>query len=161
MIDLSNPEAVIAESRRRAARRAQGLPFDETPKETEQRERLEDDRLESEIQAECVKEYRARGFIVYEGLKERRKTRIDKGHPDLELFHPRARWHGYHEVKTPTGKLRPDQEDFRESCLATDVPHYVGGMEACAAAIDEVSRRLEKAGEPGIPELHIEAVSRG
>jgi hypothetical protein len=72
---------------------------------------------------------------VYEGLKEKRKVRIDRGHPDLELFHFRKKWHGYHEVKTPTGHLRPDQRDFRDSCVACEVPHFTGGFDVCQIVI--------------------------
>jgi hypothetical protein len=127
-----------AEAERRRARRAAGKPLHDTPEELVQKAKIEDERLESEIQAECVRHYRANGFIAHEGLKERRKTRIDKGHPDIELFHLATKWHGYHEVKVPGGRLRPDQRNFQEWCIACEVPHFVGGMEICELVIELV-----------------------
>jgi hypothetical protein len=127
------------EAMRRQARRDAGLPLHETPEELAKVKREADDRLEREIQAECVREYRANGFIVYEGIKS--KARITPGQPDLTLFHPRTKWHGYHEVKTPLGELRPDQKDFRETCIATDVPHFYGGMETCRFIIAFVTEK--------------------
>lgn len=140
VIDIASMTAdqVRAEAARRAARRAQNLPLTATTEEVEREKRAADDRLEAEIQAECVRHYRANGFVVYEGLKERRKTRIDKGFPDLTLFHPRTKWFGYHEVKTPTGTLRPDQRDFRDTCIATNVPHFVGGVEIAHLVIEVI-----------------------
>lgn len=124
------------EAERREARKAAGKPYHETPEEVKARLELEDDRLEKDIQRECIRHYRANGFRTYEGI--RLKARIQPGQPDITLFHPKRQWHGYHEVKTPTGKLRPDQLEFRETCLETGVPHYVGGMECCREIIDLV-----------------------
>ncbi len=131
-------DQVREEARRRADRRAKNLPLTETPAEREQRIVDEDFRLEREIQAECVRLYRANGFTVWEGLKDKRKTKIQPGHPDLTLFHVRLKWHGYQEVKTPTGELRPDQKDFREVCIASGVPHFVGGVQIAQLVIAEV-----------------------
>jgi hypothetical protein len=139
LIDLTNSDAVRAEAERRAARRAEGKPLALAVDEMEHREAVADERLEREIQAECVREYRANGCIVYEGLKEKRKTKIQPGWPDLGVFHPRTKTFWFHEVKTPTGTLRPDQADFRETCLATGVPHYVGGIEVARQAISALS----------------------
>lgn len=33
------------------------------------------------------------------------------------------------EVKAPGGKLRPEQQVFRDACLAADVAHIVGGYD--------------------------------
>jgi hypothetical protein len=145
---VSYADEVKQEAARRQARRDQGKPLNPTPDELQAKARADDDRLEREIQAECVKEYRANGFIVYEGLREKRKTRIQPGQPDLTLFHIRAKWHGYHEVKTPAGKLRPDQEDFKAACDQTGTPHFVGGIDTARQVIAIVHERREKQVEP-------------
>lgn len=129
-------EDIRREAERRQVRRAAGLPLNETPAELEERAKEDDDRLEKDIQAECVKEYRANGCTVYEGLKEKRSTKIAPGWPDLGVFHPSRKLFWFHEVKTPTGKLRPDQKDFRETCIATGVTHIVGGIAAARLAIE-------------------------
>lgn len=43
------------------------------------------------------------------------------------------------EVKAKGGRLRPDQQRFREACLSAGVPHIVGGL-------DDVVRWLEGQG---------------
>jgi hypothetical protein len=139
MIDLTNPDAIRAEAERRLARRSQGKPLAPTPDELATREAVADDRLEREIQAECVKLYRAHGCTVYVGLVAKGKGKIQPGWPDLGVFHPRTKTFWFHEVKTPTGTLRPDQADFRETCLATGVLHYVGGIETARQALSTIT----------------------
>jgi hypothetical protein len=123
------------EAERRRARVAAGKPIHLTPEELKAQDKAEDERLEREIQAECVREYRANGFTLWEGLKDKKKVKIQPGHPDLELFHPRYQWHGYHEVKTPRGELEPAQRDFMEMCDACNVPFFVGGINVVALVI--------------------------
>lgn len=131
---MSYAEDMRREAERRQARHDRGLPLNETPEELKARAREEDDRLEKDIQAECVKEYRGNGCVVYEGLKS--KAKIQPGWPDLGVFHPATRQFWFHEVKTPTGRMRPDQEDFRRTCITTGVTHIVGGIAVAKLAIE-------------------------
>lgn len=132
-LDLSNPEAMIAEQRRRAERRAKGLPLHETAEEVEQlREKRvaeEDARLEKEIQRDVYKIYRAFGCELY-WMSQARATRQTAGVPDLIVFHPRTRSMFYHECKTPRGKLSPAQVVFQEQCTRAGITVVVGGVDA-------------------------------
>jgi hypothetical protein len=60
------------------------------------------------------------------------------GVPDLLAFVPPPRRRGepqdglthvWIEVKSEGGRLRPEQEHFRENCLAARVAHIVGGFD--------------------------------
>lgn len=132
--ELGNARDTIREAERRKARRNAGKPLHETPAELEQRTRSDDNRLEKEIQRDCVRIYRANGCVVYE-TSQKRAAKVTPGLPDLIVFHARAKAMWYHEVKTATGELRPDQRDFQEQCQLTGTPHYVGGIEAAERAL--------------------------
>ena len=64
-------------------------------------------------------------------------TMMAKGIPDIfailpgcvrgSASRPVALWI---EVKSPKGRLRPEQAQFREQCLAADLAHVVGGLDA-------------------------------
>ena len=145
-----SPDDVRAEAERRAARRRQGLPLTATPAEIEQQAREDNLRLERDIQRGCVKYYRAHGCVVYE-TSQKRAAKVSPGIPDLIVFHPRSGLHWYHEVKTPSGELRPDQKDFREQCLLTKTTHIVGGLAAAGLVVETLpnQRCSNPAGEGG------------
>ncbi len=133
MIDISNPEAVIAEKRRRDARRANGQPLHETPEEvaayTAERIAETDARLEKEIQAAVRKLYLAFGCVVY-STSQARASKVSAGIPDLIVFDPRTNSAFWHECKTPRGMLSPAQRDFYLACVACGWKMIVGGMAA-------------------------------
>lgn len=139
---MSAIEDAQKEAHRRQHRRALGLPLhptaDELAAEAAKRAKEEDSRLEREIQADCVKEYRAAGCDVYV-LAQKKAHKMTPGIPDLLVFPPgfagQAFWH---EVKTPTGEQRPDQKVFQENCERTGTVYVLGGV---AAAIAEIARR--------------------
>lgn len=129
---MSNEE-ILAEQRRRDARRANGLPLTETPAELAERIVEEDSRLEKQIQADVIKLYRAHGCVVF-NLSQARATKQTPGIGDLYVFWPEYRGLGptvwWHETKTPAGKLRPDQREFQQLCEECLVGHVVGGVAA-------------------------------
>jgi hypothetical protein len=60
-------------------------------------------------------------------------TRQTPGLPDLLAFVPAGAASGAWqllaiEVKAPGGRMRPDQQAFREYCELAGVPHVVGGI---------------------------------
>ena len=61
-------------------------------------------------------------------------TMQSPGLPDLLAFLPRGMGLLVVEVKSPKGRLRPEQEVFRNACLACESPwqvhHVVGGLDA-------------------------------
>lgn len=135
-------DEIRAEAERRRRRREKGLPIEDTPAEKEQYAREEDDRLEREIQRDVVRLYRAHGCVVYE-TSQRRAAKVSPGIPDLIVMHTGARVQFYHEVKTPSGKLRPDQKDFRDQCLASGTVHIVGGVAAAERQLDAIGVRAD------------------
>ena len=64
-------------------------------------------------------------------------TMQSPGLPDLLAFLPRAGGLLCIEVKAKGGRLRPEQETFRNACLACEAPwqvhHVVGGLDAVIA----------------------------
>ena len=64
-------------------------------------------------------------------------TMQSPGLPDLLAFLPRAGGLLCIEVKAKGGRLRPEQEVFRNACLACEAPwqvhHVVGGLDAVIA----------------------------
>lgn len=124
-------DEVLAESRRRDARRAQGLPLTETPTELAERIAEDDDRLEKEIQREAFKELRAHGFTVY-WFSQKRRTGQTKGPGDLYAVHEERGLVVWYECKTPTGEQSPAQKDFEHAHRYTHetVTVVVGGIEA-------------------------------
>ena len=135
-------DEVLAESKRRDDRRAQGLPLTETPAEAAERIAEDDQRLEKEIQADVVKLYRAFSCIVYK-LSQPRATKQTPGIGDLYVFWPEMRGLGptawWHETKTPTGEQRPDQREFQRLCEAVESRSYVmGGLVAAESKLREI-----------------------
>jgi hypothetical protein len=92
---------------------------------------------ERAIQREIVDFLKAIGCAVYQTSQGYRKepggTRMTPGIPDLYVVGPRAKhqmaWERapwtWAEVKTEKGKLTPAQEEFRELCETSDIPHRV------------------------------------
>ena len=134
----------IAEAERRAARRAAGLPLHETPAEEVVRIADDDRRLEKEIQRSVRKLYIAHGCRVF-WLSQARETGQTAGLGDLFVFYPKGgkpqAW--WHEVKTPTGKLSPAQEDFRILCNTCLVGHVYGGIPAAEAKLRAIGAWCE------------------
>lgn len=131
------PDEAVAEAARRARRRQQGLPVAaETREETQERLAEDDDRLEKEIQLDVMRLYRRFGCVIY-NLSQARRTKQTPGLGDLFGFTPMlyiqpSRIPFWHETKTPTGRLRPDQREFHDFCQETagGVRHIVGGVGA-------------------------------
>ena len=136
-IDVMTLEEVLAESRRRDARRAQGLPLHETPAEIEERIAEDDARLEKVIQTDVVKLYRAHGCVVF-SLSQPRATKQTPGIADLYVFCPSAAAAWWHEVKTPTGKQSPAQVVFQQFCESCHVGYVLGGVLSAAAKLDAI-----------------------
>jgi hypothetical protein len=117
---------------------------------------------ESELQRQIIRLFVCVGFLVYSTSQGFRKeaggTRTSAGIPDLILFKHSIKFHGYFEVKTEAGLreyrrlLQMDeakvpasarrsyrryqcQETFRQLCLATGVPHRIGGLEEARALL--------------------------
>ncbi len=109
--------------------------------------------LEKTEQANVVKLYRSIGATVFVSGTTRRKgdrcpqckafvpnrdhgTHQTAGIPDLFVFLPPAPNRSstpeplFHEVKAVGGRLRPEQQQFRQQCLASGVLHVVGGLDA-------------------------------
>jgi hypothetical protein len=142
-LDLSNPEAVIAESRRRAARRAAGEPLhDDTPALELGRIADDDSREEKEIQREVFRRLRSFGCEVY-WLSQARVTRQTAGVPDLIAFHPRLGVMTYFECKTPRGKPSPAQVYFAELCEKTGTSYVIGGVAACEEWLRSIGARAD------------------
>ena len=131
MMDLSNPEAVIAEKRRREERKKAGLPLHETPEEIAARNAVRiaenDKRLEKEIQRDVRNKYIAFGAIVY-WLSQPRETKQTSGLGDLYIIHRRCRVAFWHETKTETGEQSSAQRDFEEWNAEAGVKVVVGGV---------------------------------
>lgn len=95
---------------------------------------------EKAIQASIVRLLRQVGCAVYVLGTHRPRgdyqgTCQTAGLPDLLVFLPRALGLLFVEVKAPKGRLRPEQAQFRESCLALTVQrqpvhHVTGGLDA-------------------------------
>jgi hypothetical protein len=82
---------------------------------------------EAKIQRQVRRIYVAVGAHVYVTSQPHR-SHVTPGLPDLIVLHPRVGvW--FHEVKTPTGKLRGGQQDFVEHCQQCRVHHVVGGVQ--------------------------------
>lgn len=143
MMDVSRMSAseAMAEGVRRADRRKQGLPLEETPAEAVERLAEEDNRLEKDIQREVVKLYRAHRCVVYE-LSQKRASKQTPGIADLYVMYPEMSGEGplafWHEVKTPTGRLRPDQNVFGEHCQQCGVFYVVGGVAAAEIQLKRI-----------------------
>lgn len=131
MMDFSRATAseVMAESKRRADRRAKGLPIHETPEEVDQRVLEEDSRLERQIQADVVRLYRAHGCIVY-SLSQTRASKQTPGIGDIYVLNPVKKRAWWHETKTPSGRQSPDQREFALLCHSCTVGYVLGGVEA-------------------------------
>lgn len=109
--------------------------------------------LEKTEQANVVQLYRSIGATVFVSGTTRRKgdrcpsckafvpnrdhgTHQTPGIPDLFVFLPPAPRISstpeplFHEVKAVGGRLRPEQQQFRERCLDAGVLHVVGGLDA-------------------------------
>lgn len=136
--DVMTNDEVIVEARRRTERRLKGLPLAETPAEAAERVADDDVRLEREIQRDVVKLYRAHGCVVYE-FSQKRASKQTPGIGDLYVFNPELHAYGpaawWHEVKTATGRLRPDQNVFGELCQQCGVWYVVGGVAAAEAQL--------------------------
>ncbi|MGH7510642.1 MAG: VRR-NUC domain-containing protein [Gemmatimonadales bacterium] len=61
-------------------------------------------------------------------LSQPRRTLQSAGLPDLWVFCPRRRMAWWWEVKRPGGRLRPEQQAFRDRCLETGVRYHWGGL---------------------------------
>jgi hypothetical protein len=95
---------------------------------------------EKGVQVAVVQLLRAiRSQVYVLGTRRRRGehqgTMQTPGLPDVIAFLPRALGVVFVEVKAPSGRLRPEQAAFRESCLALSydggsVYHVVGGVDA-------------------------------
>jgi hypothetical protein len=132
---------LIAEAHRRLERRKKGLPLNETPEELAEGVKAKDERLEKEIQSECVRIYRAHGCIVYE-TSQKRRAKVSPGIPDLMVFHAAKEAFWFHEVKTPRGSLSPAQEDFRDRCAETGTLLVWGGVDDARAALRVYTNQL-------------------
>ena len=131
----------MAEGVRRANRRANGLPLEETPAELEESAKENDHRLEKQIQRDVIKLYRAHQCIVY-SLSQPRATKQTPGIGDLYVFWPDMRGLGpcawWHETKTETGKQRPDQYEFRQFCQQCSVGYVLGGVLAAETQLRRI-----------------------
>lgn len=142
---MSAIEEAQKEAHRREHRRSLGLPLhptaDELAAEAVKRAREDDDRLEREIQADCVAKYRAAGCTVYV-LAQKEKHKMTPGIPDLLIFPPGfGLGHSFwHEVKTPTGEQRPDQRVFQEDCERTGTDYVLGGVAAAELQIARIRK---------------------
>lgn len=149
-----SPEAAQAEARRRAERRALGLPLTHELPELDRVELKRiaesDDRAEKEIQREIYQIYRAHGCELY-WLSQARATRQTAGVPDLIVFHSRTRSAWYHEVKTPAGDQSLGQVVFAELCTAVGWKYVLGGIASAAEQLraiglnpPEVADRMDR-----------------
>ena len=91
------------------------------------------------IQAHIVRLLRHVGCQTYTLGTTRRRgdhpgTMQTPGLPDILAFLPRSLGVLFVEAKAPGGKLRDEQRQFREACIACDAPyrvhHVVGGLDA-------------------------------
>lgn len=91
--------------------------------------------MELDYQRAIVDLYKRTGCVVYQ-MSQRRRLKHSappKGIPDLWVFCPVRHVAWWHEVKTATGKLRPEQEQFRVFCEVTQQKWLGGGMEVAEA----------------------------
>lgn len=100
-------------------------------------------------QAHIIQLLRSIGGRVYVIGGHRRRgdfqgTMQTEGIPDLMAFLPvralasgRARVFLFIECKAKGGRLRPEQEAFRELCLHAEVVHLVGGLDDVIAWLTE------------------------
>lgn len=129
-VDLNDVAAVVAESRRRQQLRDQGATTF-APDVDASGARVIDDaeigRLEKEIELACDKLVRALGGIVVK-FSHPGKTKQTPGIADRLYGFPRHRAALWFEVKTPTGKQRPDQRTFEEDVRACGQEYALGGL---------------------------------
>jgi len=104
--------------------------------------------LEKAVQAQIVTLFRHAGGVVRSN-SQYRASGVSLGFPDLHVSFPRIGKWTWFEVKRPKlagfdfGKpqtwqpegLRPDQEKFRDDCLATGQPHSWGGLREAEAVL--------------------------
>lgn len=81
--------------------------------------------------------FKKAGMRVY-SLSQPRATMQSEGLPDLWVFCPRKKVGFWWETKAPKGQMSPAQRVFRDLCLVTDTPHYVGGLEHARRLLEEL-----------------------
>lgn len=105
--------------------------------------------LEKEVHRACVAFYRQIGCTVY-STAQARASKVALGLPDLIVCWPARGVHWAHEVKRIGGKLRPDQEKFRDTWLAAGGLYVTGDLSAAVAFVEEI-RGVRRAAQPQPP----------
>lgn len=90
---------------------------------------------EADVQREVVSLYHLAGCAVL-SLSQGRATRQTEGTPDLFVTGHNYVW--WHEVKTPKGKLRPEQAAWKVIADQTPCPVIVGGVDAAMQQLEQV-----------------------
>jgi hypothetical protein len=139
MIDVGNPEAMLAEARKRQELRAKGVwTFDQDrhPSGTDYALPLDDERtiddaeigkLEKEIEHAGDKITLAIGGRVIK-FSHPGRTKQTPGIADRLYCFPRLKRAVWWEWKAPEGKQRPDQEIFEEDVTSCGHEYHVGGL---------------------------------
>jgi hypothetical protein len=138
MIDVGNPEAMLAEARRRQELRERGArTFDDRPDVAGayalplDDERTIDDaelgKLEKEIEHAGDKITLAIGGRVIK-FSHPGRTKQTPGIADRLYCFPRLKRAVWWEWKAPEGKQRPDQEIFEEDVTSCGHEYHVGGL---------------------------------
>jgi Holliday junction resolvase len=84
--------------------------------------------LEKGVQREVTSLFEGLGCTVYRLGGANRRTTTAAGLPDLYVFCLRKRCGFWFEVKAEWGRLRPEQQTFRDLCSTCGIVHAVGGM---------------------------------
>lgn len=128
-------DEMLAEAKRRQARREAGEPLrDEVAEQREQE--IADRRREKAIQRDVRKFYIEHGCKVY-WLSQPRETKQTPGIADLLVVHLPSNRAWWHETKSADGVMSTAQMIFRHDMLVCHIGYVSGGVEAARAALIE------------------------
>lgn len=130
-----------------AARKELGI----IPKSQLQQIRDDAEVAESEAEVERVADQimGALGFAIIR-LSQRRASKVTAGVPDRYYVHPRRLLAVWVELKSATGRPRPEQLQFAQLCRDADLAHVLGGIDALRAWL--VENRVATFDASGLPQ---------
>lgn len=96
---------------------------------------------EKAIQRDIVRALSRLGFHV-DDMSQPRASMMPRGLPDLRARHPRWRTSLWIEVKTPTGRVSRDQQQWHE------LERTAGGTVLVTRSVDELLEQLAGLGLP-------------
>lgn len=105
-----------------------------------QLEQIRDDADVAELEADVERAAdRLMGMLGFATIRlsQRRASKVTAGVPDRYYVHPRRLLAVWVELKSSTGRPRPEQLQFARLCEDADVDHVLGGIDALRAWLVE------------------------